>query len=49
MAAWLLVNITARLFPGTHVGGVSSIICSARTNPLSSAAYTVKVHDVPMY
>ncbi|QQK40430.1 hypothetical protein Pdw03_3373 [Penicillium digitatum] len=48
-AAWLSVNITARLFGGTDVGGVSRIICSARTNPLSSTACTVEVLDVPMF
>jgi hypothetical protein len=49
MAAWLSVNITALLFGGTHVGSVSSIIYSARTSPLSSAAYTVEVLAVPIY
>ena len=34
-------------FPGLHA--LSSSMCSARASPLSYAAYTVEVADVPMY
>jgi hypothetical protein len=48
MAAWLSVNMTH--FLGViPVVCMSSAMCRASTSPLSSAAYTVEVADVPMY
>jgi hypothetical protein len=49
IVAWLSVNITARLFGGRITGGILSIIYSARASPFSSAAYTVDIHDIPIY
>lgn len=48
MAAWLSVKIV-HLLGMPVVACMSSIICSARTSPLSSAAYTVEVEEVPIY
>ena len=48
ITAWLSVKIVH--LPGVFVVVcMSSAICSASTSPLSSAAYTVEVVDVPMY
>jgi hypothetical protein len=47
-AAWLSVNMVY-LFGPVPVDSMSSASCSASLSPMSSAAYTVDVSDVPIY